>query len=113
MQIFEHQHHGVLGGDRINRFAHLPQHPFPCDSSGFPLQRFQLWYIQERGHLHQPRGGILIEQLNKRLSSSWFPAQSAQRFQDRHKRLAWTIVFDTLPPAHPDTRLWDGGWGIE
>ncbi len=104
MQVFEHQHQRLLGGQQLQGLGQLPQHPFPRRPDNAAPQRLQVSGTDQARHLHQP-GRCLLPQERHQLLPAGSPTQASQRLQHRQIGLPCTVVLHALPAPDPQGPL--------
>ena len=100
VQILQHQQERAADRQHLDRLGQLPQHALLGGPHDPALHRLERRRTEQRGHLGQPRGGLLLQHRQERRALG-FSTQPAQRLQDRQVGFAPAVVLDTLPPRQP------------
>ena len=100
VQILQHQQERAADRQHLDRLGQLPQHALLGGPHDPALHRLERRRTEQRGHLGEPRGGLLFQHRQQRRSLG-FSTQPAQRLQDRQVGFARAVVLDTLPARQP------------
>ena len=104
MQVFEHQHERLGRGHDVEGLGHLPQHALLCGAQHPALQSLQRRRTNQSGHLHQPGGRLLAQDLHH-VRASWPSTQPLHGLQDRQIGFPCPVVVEALPAPNPQRTM--------
>jgi hypothetical protein len=104
VQVFEHEHDGRFGADRLERLEHLAEHALVGSAGEAAVHGFELVVVEEPGHLGKPRRRLLCEQAQQRLRAG-LASEPSERFQHGQVRLAGAAVLDALTVCDQESAL--------
>ena len=104
VQVFEHQHQRLLGGQPLQGLGELPEHPFPRRPASAAPQRLQVSGRDQARHLHQPGRRLLPQERHPPLPAG-APTHASQRLQHRQIRFPHPVVLHALPVPDPQGPL--------
>ena len=93
VQVVENEHERRGGRKGFQRLHHLSQHGVTRRAHRPGAQGHELVSTHEPRHLPEPGRSALVEDVDHRLAAR-LPAQTAERVEDRHVRLALAAPLD-------------------
>jgi hypothetical protein len=101
VQVFDHQHQRLVGGQRVDRLAELTKHALAIRNRLESRRRARRFRPDSR-HLHQPRRRPSLEHLWNTVADV-LGRETTEKVEDGKVRLAPRGQFDALPPTDART----------
>ena len=98
MQVLQHEHEHRVRRQRVERLAHLPEHPLARRAEHLAAEELAIGRRDDRWHLHQPHRRLRAQHVS---DLRIVEAQLPNRVQDGQVRLAHPVLLQTLPVADP------------
>ena len=94
VQVLQHEHERRVRRQRVERLAHLPEHPLARRAERLAAEELAIGRRDDRWHLHQPHRRVRAQHVN---DLRILEAQLPNRVQDGQVRLAHPVLLQTLP----------------
>src|SRR5262249_40491881 len=97
MKVFKNQHQRELGGQRLQRVAHLAKHALPSCAVDLATQQLSIRSVDQKRHRQKPHrlaGAKPIDDL------AMLSAQLPDGFENRQIGFAGTVLFQALTATY-------------